>query len=78
MWGDFSLGLKRSAMVLGVLILALHGYAARGDEPRLSISGYDPVPISPMGNLSRARPNSNICGTDRGGDLPPATTVICL
>ena len=43
MWGDFSLGLKRSAMVLGVLIVALHGYAARGDEPRLSISGYDPV-----------------------------------
>jgi enamine deaminase RidA (YjgF/YER057c/UK114 family) len=30
-------------MVLGVLIVALHGYAARGDEPRLSISGYDPV-----------------------------------
>jgi enamine deaminase RidA (YjgF/YER057c/UK114 family) len=43
MWGDFSLGLKRNAMVLGVLIVALHGYAARGDEPRLSISGYDPV-----------------------------------
>src|SRR6266403_2947433 len=43
MWGDFSLGLKRSAMVLGVLIVALHGYAARGDEPRLSISGYDTV-----------------------------------
>jgi enamine deaminase RidA (YjgF/YER057c/UK114 family) len=43
MWGDFSLGLKRSAMVLGVLIVALHGYAARGDEPRLSISGYDPA-----------------------------------
>jgi enamine deaminase RidA (YjgF/YER057c/UK114 family) len=43
MWGDLSLGLKRSAMVLGVLIVALHGYTARGDEPRLSISGYDPV-----------------------------------
>ena len=43
MWGDLSLGLKRSAMVLGVLVVALHGYTARGDEPRLSISGYDPV-----------------------------------
>src|SRR5271170_5762536 len=43
MWEDLSFGLKHSATVLGVLIVALHGYIARGDEPRLSISGYDPV-----------------------------------
>ena len=34
---------KRNAIVLGVLVVALAGTAARGDEPRLSISGYDPV-----------------------------------
>src|ERR1700693_5230921 len=35
--------LKPSATMLGVLFMTLHGYTARGDEPRLSISGYDPV-----------------------------------
>src|ERR1700722_800876 len=34
---------KRNAIVLGLLVVALAGTAARGDEPRLSISGYDPV-----------------------------------
>jgi enamine deaminase RidA (YjgF/YER057c/UK114 family) len=43
MRGDSFFGLKTSATVVGILIVALHGYAARGDEPRLSISGYDPV-----------------------------------
>jgi Endoribonuclease L-PSP len=36
-------GLKPSATLLAVLFMALHGYTARGDEPRVSISGYDPV-----------------------------------
>jgi enamine deaminase RidA (YjgF/YER057c/UK114 family) len=35
--------LKPSAAVLAVLFMTVLGYAARGDEPRLSISGYDPV-----------------------------------
>src|ERR671917_1719018 len=37
------LQLKPSVAVLGVLFMTLFGYTARGDEPRLSISGYDPV-----------------------------------
>ena len=78
MWGDFSLGLKRSAMVLGVLIVALHGYAARGDEPRLSISGYDPVAYFTDGKPVQGKAEFEYLCTDRGGDLPAATTVICL
>ena len=35
--------LNRCATLLGLLFVALFGSAARGDEPRLSISGYDPV-----------------------------------
>jgi len=38
-----SFTLKSSATVLGVLLMALHGHTVRGDEPRVSISGYDPV-----------------------------------
>jgi enamine deaminase RidA (YjgF/YER057c/UK114 family) len=38
-----SLALNRGAALLGLLVVALFGSAARGDEPRLSISGYDPV-----------------------------------
>src|SRR5690242_15958627 len=43
MWRASFFGLRSSATVLGVLLMALLGYAARGDEPKLSISGYDPV-----------------------------------
>jgi enamine deaminase RidA (YjgF/YER057c/UK114 family) len=35
--------LNRGATLLGLLFVALFGSTARGDEPRLSISGYDPV-----------------------------------
>jgi enamine deaminase RidA (YjgF/YER057c/UK114 family) len=38
-----SQALNRCATLLGLLFVALFGSAARGDEPRLSISGYDPV-----------------------------------
>jgi enamine deaminase RidA (YjgF/YER057c/UK114 family) len=38
-----SAALKRGATLLGLLFVALFGSTARGDEPRLSISGYDPV-----------------------------------
>ncbi len=35
---------RQSATLLGVLFVTLAGgIAARADEPRLSISGYDPV-----------------------------------
>jgi enamine deaminase RidA (YjgF/YER057c/UK114 family)/YHS domain-containing protein len=36
-------GLKSSTTVLATLLTALSGYTARGDETKLSISGYDPV-----------------------------------
>lgn len=34
---------SRRVLLLGLFFVALLGSAARGDEPRLSISGYDPV-----------------------------------
>jgi enamine deaminase RidA (YjgF/YER057c/UK114 family) len=37
------LALTRGATLLGLLFLVLFASTARGDEPRLSISGYDPV-----------------------------------
>jgi hypothetical protein len=40
MWGT-TLGL--SATALGALVMTALGHPARSDEPRLSISGYDPV-----------------------------------
>jgi enamine deaminase RidA (YjgF/YER057c/UK114 family) len=33
----------KSTGILGILLVTLLGYSARGDEPRLSISGYDTV-----------------------------------
>ena len=36
-------GLKSSTTVLATLLMTLSGYTARGDEPKLSISGYDSV-----------------------------------
>ena len=36
-------GLKSSTTVFATLVTALSGYTAWGDEPKLSISGYDPV-----------------------------------
>ena len=38
-----SLALNRCATLFGLLFVALFGSAARGDETKLSISGYDPV-----------------------------------
>ena len=39
----YLLTLNRCATLLALLFVALFGSTARGDEPRLSISGYDPV-----------------------------------
>ncbi len=36
-------GLKTSAPLLGSLLVTLFGFSAWGEEPKLSISGYDPV-----------------------------------
>jgi enamine deaminase RidA (YjgF/YER057c/UK114 family) len=43
MWNVSFLGMRQSATLLGVLLVPLVGSAAWGDEPKLSISGYDPV-----------------------------------
>jgi hypothetical protein len=37
---------------------------ARADEPRLSISGYDPVAYFTDGKPVQGKPNSNIYGTN--------------
>jgi enamine deaminase RidA (YjgF/YER057c/UK114 family)/YHS domain-containing protein len=37
------LALNRGVALLGLLFVALFGSTARGDDPKLSISGYDPV-----------------------------------
>jgi enamine deaminase RidA (YjgF/YER057c/UK114 family) len=37
------IGLKPTAALLGLLLVTFLAAIARGDEPRLSISGYDPV-----------------------------------
>ena len=37
------LALNRGVTLLSLVFVALFGASARGDEPRLSISGYDPV-----------------------------------
>ena len=44
MWEvSFFFARKPSAALLGLLFVPLLGVAAQGDEPKLSISGYDPV-----------------------------------
>jgi enamine deaminase RidA (YjgF/YER057c/UK114 family) len=43
MWNVSILGMRQGATLLGLLFVPLVGSAALGDEPKLSISGYDPV-----------------------------------
>jgi enamine deaminase RidA (YjgF/YER057c/UK114 family) len=43
MWRASFLALNRGVTFLSLVFVALFGASARGDEPRLSISGYDPV-----------------------------------
>jgi enamine deaminase RidA (YjgF/YER057c/UK114 family) len=43
------LALSRRVVLPGLFFVALLGSAARGDEPRLSISGYDPVAYFTVG-----------------------------
>ena len=43
MWNVSFPGMRQGATLLGLLFVPLVGSAAWGDEPKLSISGYDPV-----------------------------------
>ena len=43
MWGVYPSRLKPSAALVGLLFATVLVPTARGDEPKLSISGYDPV-----------------------------------
>jgi enamine deaminase RidA (YjgF/YER057c/UK114 family) len=56
MRGASLLPLKRGVVLLGLLFAALAGSPARGDEPRLSISGYDPVAYFTLGRPLQGKP----------------------
>jgi len=56
MWRASVLGLKRSTGLLGLLAATLLVGTARGDEPRLSISGYDPVAYFTEGKPVQGKP----------------------
>lgn len=50
------LGLKRSTKLLTLLFATFIAPTARGDEPRLSISGYDPVAYFTQGKPVQGKP----------------------
>jgi enamine deaminase RidA (YjgF/YER057c/UK114 family) len=56
MWRASVLGLKRSTGLLGLLAATLLVGTAWGDEPRLSISGYDPVAYFTDGKAIQGKP----------------------
>jgi enamine deaminase RidA (YjgF/YER057c/UK114 family) len=56
MWRASVLGLKRSTGLLGLLAATLLVGTAWGDEPRLSISGYDPVAYFTDGKPAQGKP----------------------
>jgi enamine deaminase RidA (YjgF/YER057c/UK114 family) len=56
MWRASVLGLKRSTGLLGLLAATLLVGTAWGDEPRLSISGYDPVAYFTDGKAVQGKP----------------------
>jgi enamine deaminase RidA (YjgF/YER057c/UK114 family) len=56
MWKASVLGLKRSTGLLGLLAATLLVGTAWGDEPRLSISGYDPVAYFTDGKPAQGKP----------------------
>jgi enamine deaminase RidA (YjgF/YER057c/UK114 family) len=56
MWRASFFGLKRGAMLLGLLFATFLVPTAWGDEPRLSISGYDPVAYFTDGKPVQGKP----------------------
>ena len=56
MWRASVFGLKRSTGLLGLLFATLLVGTAWGDEPRLSISGYDPVAYFTDGKPVQGKP----------------------
>jgi enamine deaminase RidA (YjgF/YER057c/UK114 family) len=56
MWRASVLGLKRGTGLLGLLAATLLVGTAWGDEPRLSISGYDPVAYFTDGKPAEGKP----------------------
>ena len=57
MWSVSFPGMRPSATLLGLLFVPLVGTAARGDEPKLSISGYDPVAYFTDGKPVQGKPD---------------------
>ena len=49
------LAITRGTTLLGLLLMVLFASTARGDEPRLSISGYDPVAYFTVGKPVRGK-----------------------
>jgi hypothetical protein len=68
--------LRPWAAFLGLLLPIVVVPAAQSEEPRLSISGYDPVAYFTDGKRFQANPNSNISGTDCAGATHRNTTAI--
>ena len=78
MWSVSFLGLRQSATLLGLLFVPLLGSAAWGDEPKLSISGYDPVAYFTDGKPVQGKAEFRILrGTNCAGALPAASIAIC-
>ena len=57
MWRRSFRAPKRSAILLGTLVVTLFGSAAWAGEPRLSISGYDPVAYFTDGRPVQGKPD---------------------
>ena len=56
MWSISFPGMRLSATLLGLLFVPLVRTAAQADEPKLSISGYDPVAYFTEGKALFGRP----------------------
>ncbi len=57
MWRRSFPGMRQSATLLGLLFVPLVGSAAWADEPKLSISGYDPVAYFTDGRPVQGKPD---------------------
>ena len=57
MWSISFPGMRLSATLLGLLFVPLVRTAAQADEPKLSISGYDPVAYFTEGRPVLGKPD---------------------